>query len=167
MGIDQRLTDALLAEHYGIGSACSFTDAYLEALGLEDLERLLWSRYTHTRPYAPRVDPARRQKARQILFREPYRSDPGVCELLSKYGEEIADVLLKLAARLELGGDAFDVVLSGSLLTKGRSPALNGTIIERVRAVHPQCRPVVVDGPPVDGAVRIALELLEAGESKE
>jgi hypothetical protein len=167
VGIDQRITDALLAEYYGIGPACCFTDAYLKALGLEDLEHLLWSRYAHNRPYAPKVEPGLRQRAREILFQEPYRSDPGVCELLSRYGEEIADVLLKLAARLDLGGDAFDVVLSGSLLTKGRSPALNDTIIKRVQAVHFQCRLVIVDGPPVDGAVRIALELLEAGGSRK
>lgn len=158
--LDRRLADALLEEHHGLAPARGFRQAYLEALGLGSLEELYWSTLAATRPYAPRIDGQVLIRAREVLFREPGRSDPALCAVLGDFGRETAAILLRLARSLELQDEPFALVLSGSLLTRGRHPALNDAIIADVAAGCPRCRPVVLDRPPVDGAVLIARELL-------
>ena len=54
-----------------------------------------------------------------------------------------------MADGLGLGDGEFDVVLSGSVMTKGRHPALNDTLGALVKDKHPRAQPIVVDGPPV------------------
>jgi len=160
-GIDSRILRALIAEYHGIGPACGFRDAYLEALGLSSLEELYWSLYAGSRPYAKKCDPTQVSKARQLIFSEAFRDDEVLCEIFRRYAEELAEVLVGMARRLQIGKDEpFDVVLSGSLLTEGRHPVLNGGTIENVKRTYPQAHGVVVSRAPVSGAVRMARELL-------
>lgn len=165
--IDSRILRALLAEHQGIGPSCGFRDAYVEALGLSSLEQLYWSLYAASRPYAQEPAQAGVSKARQLIFSEAFRDDEVLCEILRRYAEELANILIGMARRLQLGEEPFDVVLSGSLLTRGRHPVLNGGIIENVKQTYPQARGVVVSGPPVSGAVRMARELLPTEQNAQ
>ena len=159
--IDARICRALLAEYQGVGPHCGFGDAYLKALGLRNLEELLWSMYSNTRDYAPKVDLSAVGRGRQAVFSAANRSDAVLGGILKRYAEELAGILVGMANRLGLGDSAFDLVLSGSVLTKGRHPALNDTLIRCVTAVYPNAEPVIVDGPPVQGAIRIARELAQ------
>ncbi|MBN1675105.1 MAG: hypothetical protein JXR37_28955 [Kiritimatiellae bacterium] len=155
--LERRVRNALSAEYHGIGPACGFRDAYLAALGVGSLQAYFWTAYTN-RAYAPRLARGRERESRDVLFRAAYHEDPALCLLLRRYAEEIADILIGLAGRLQLRSRAFDLVLSGSQLTKGRHPAMNDTLIALVQEQFPTCEPILVDGPPVQGAIRIAAE---------
>jgi len=158
-----RILRALYAEYQGVGPACGFRNAYLEALGIASLEELLYARYAGNRPYAKGIPDHRHKRAAQVLFDPAFHEEPVLCGILRGYGAEIAAILVGLARKLGLGQQEFDLVLSGSVLTKGRHPALNGTIVETVRAAFAGCAPVLVDAPPVRGALRIAAELAADG----
>ena len=158
-GIAARVTRVLLMEQKGLGPACGFRGAYLEALGLKNLDEFLWSMYSDSRPYAPQVDAARARQAQFVLFDPAHHDDPVLCRVFAEHGEEVSTLLIAMAKRLHLAGRDFDLVLSGSVLTKGRHPVLNGTIIKRVTEQLPTCVPVIVDGAPVQGALRLAREL--------
>lgn len=159
--LDRRIEDALLEEYQGLGPAVGFRDAYLRALGLDGLEALYWSTLAESRPFAPRVGAGRRAAARRALFDEPCRGDERLCAILRGYGGEVAAILVKMARALGIEGGDFALVLSGSVLTAGRHPALNDAIAAGVAAACPRCRPVLLARPPVEGAVLIARELAD------
>ena len=159
-GLSARVSRALLLEQKGIGPPCSFGPAYLQALGLNDLDEFLWSMYAHHRPYAPQVDPALQRAAHLVLFDPVHHHDPVLSRVFTEHAEEVANLLIAMAKRLHLADRDFDLVLSGSVLTQGRHPVLNATIIDRVKKDFPTSTPVTVDGPPVQGALRLAAELL-------
>jgi N-acetylglucosamine kinase-like BadF-type ATPase len=163
LGIDSRIHDALLAEYHGIGEHCGFRDAYLAELGLSTLEEFYCSRYANKRDFGKRVDPARFLDARRAVFQPAMFTDPVTCRMLERYAGELAEILTGMARKLGFGGGKFDLVLSGSLLTRGRHPALNGTLSGIVGARFPGAETVVVDGLPVEGAVRIAKEAAGVG----
>jgi hypothetical protein len=64
----------------------------------------------------------------------------------------------------EMGGEELSIVLSGSILTKGRHSALNDAICAQVIERYPRGQVVVVDKPPEEGAVRIARGLLAGAQ---
>ena len=158
--IDERVMMALFAEYQGVGPHCGFGQAYVEAIGLSSLEGLHWSMFSGARDYAPKKSWPAISEARKVLLSEEYRDDPVLCRILERYAGELSEILLGIARALELGDEAFDLVLSGSLMTKGRDPALNDTLIALVKEKHPRAEGIVVDGPPVKGALRIAAELV-------
>ena len=158
--LKERITRVLFMEQKGIGPTCGFRDPYLQALGLKNLDEFLWSMYAHNRPYAPQVDPVLFGAAQLVLFDPTHHDDPVLCRVFSEHAEDVSALLIAMARRLHLAGRDFDLVLSGSVLTQGRHPVLNGTIIERVTEYFPTCAAVTVDGPPVLGGLRIAGELL-------
>jgi len=157
--IDERVMMALFAEYQGVGPHCRFGQAYVNAIGLASLEELHWSMFSGSRDYAPKKSWPAISDARRALFSEAYHDDPVLCRLLARHAADLSEILLGIADALELGDDAFDLVLSGSLMTKGRHPALNDTLIELIKEKHPRADGIVVDGPPVEGALRIAAEL--------
>lgn len=158
-GIDLRIINALLAEYHGVGPACGFTEGYLKMLGLKSLEEYFWSRYAAKRDFGRRIDPARQREARRAVFEPAMHDDPETCRMLGRYADELAEILIGMARRLKFEHKIFDFVMSGSLLIKGRHPALNGTLVQRIKEKFPGAEPVLVDGLPVDGAIRIAKEL--------
>ena len=159
-GIDYLIRNALIAEYYGIGPKCGFTPAYLQAVGLETLEDFFLSHYPQSRRGAKGIEPTRIFEARRTVFQPSTFHDPATCEMLQKFAHSLAEVMCGLGTRLKFGSSAFDLVLSGSLLTKGRHPALNDTLIGAIAKAFPGARPVIVDGLPVDGALLMAAELL-------
>ena len=155
-----RLVRALVAEHYGAGPKCGFADAFLAEVGLTALKDLAWSMYSASRRYVPAVDPLRLASARRVVFQPQFADDPVLMRILADCGDELAGILVGLAGSLGLCGEQFDLVLSGSILTQGRSPILNGHVIDGVTACCPRANAVVVDGVPATGAVIMAAELI-------
>lgn len=161
--LNERLIYALLAEFQGIGPACGFREAFLEALGLPSLEALFLSRFP-ARDGILVPDWSRMDLARQVIFDPRLHQDPTTVALLKGYGLDLAATLIGIGKRLELSEECFDLVLSGSLLSQGRHPALNETLIRTVQMSLPGAKAVVVDGPPVLGAIRIAQDLVAASQ---
>lgn len=157
--IDERVMMALFAEYQGVGPHCGFGEAYVKAMGLASLEELHWSMFSGARDYAPKKRPSATSEARKVLLSEAYHDDPVLCRVLALHATDLSEVLLGIADALALGDDAFDLVLSGSLMTRGRHPALNDTLIALIKEKRPRAEGIVVDGPPAKGALRIAAEL--------
>lgn len=157
--LEPRIWEALFAEYQGVGPVCGFKEAYLAALGLETLKDFLWSHYSRTRSYVPKVDASKFRSARESLFDPAFHNDPVLCHVFGHYADDTADILIGMAQKLRLEGKHFDLVLSGSVLTKGRHPALTGRIADRFVTRFSTCTPIVVDGPPAKGALRLAAEL--------
>ncbi len=160
LGIDALIRNALVSEYFGIGPKCGFTRAYLEALRLDTLEAFFLSIYAANRTFLKPVDPVLIIEARRTVLNAATFSDPVTCGMLRKFAVELAETLCGMGRRLSLGAVDFDLVLSGSILTKGQHPALNDTIVAEVRRSFPGAQPVIVDGLPVDGAVLMAGDLL-------
>lgn len=161
LAIDGRIQNLLMSEHFGIGPACSFTAPYLAFLGLKSLDEYFLAQYAKQRSFLKGVDFALVREARRFVFCPATFSDPVTCRMLQQYGHELAEILCGIGTKLNLGNSAFDLVLSGSLITKGRHPALNDTIIADVTRMFPAARPVVVDGLPVEGALLMAEALAD------
>ena len=154
-----RIFNALLAEYQRIGPQCTFRNAFLKAAGYKSLQALAWSLYAISRSYISKPDHSRFPLAREVVFRKKFEHDPVLHDIFAHLGDEFAEILIGLARRLDLCQKDFDLVLSGSILTKGRNHILNGHIIEGVKTHCPLARPVIVDGPPAKGAILIAREL--------
>jgi len=165
LGMDALIRNALMSEYLGIGPKCGFTSAYLQALGLETLEEFFLSLYAQSRKFAKAIEPMRIIEARRAVLHPTMFNDPATCALLQKFAWSLADVLGGLGGRLRFGSSEFDLVLSGSILTRGRHPALNDTLIASIAKSFSGARAVVVDGLPVDGALLMAADLLRPGAS--
>jgi hypothetical protein len=161
LNLDGRIANALLAEYQGIGPQCGFTADYLRLLGVASLEEYYLARYAAKRDFGRPLEEARVREARRALFTPAMRAEPATVRLLRGYADDLAEILVGMGRRLSLGEAPFDLVLSGSLLTKGRHPALNGRLAERVRQALPGARPVTVEGLPVEGALLLARELAQ------
>ncbi|MBA4387719.1 MAG: hypothetical protein C0404_07040 [Verrucomicrobia bacterium] len=159
INIDFRIMQALLAEYHGVGPACGFRDAYLAAIGLDTLEELFMSRYASKRAFGKKVDPSKYLHARRAVFSPDVFTDATTCRMLACYALDLADILVGMGMKLGMEKDQFDFVMSGSLLMKGRHPALNETLARAIKRQFPGAEPILVDGLPVDGAVRIAKEM--------
>ena len=160
-GIDFFIRNALIAEYYGIGPKCSFTSAYLQAVGLATLEEFFLSHYPQCRDSVRSITRTQIVEARRTVFHPATFHDPATCDMLQKFAHSLAEIMCGLGARLNFGSTAFDLVLSGSILTKGKHPALNDTLIGYITKLFPGARPVIVGGIPVDGALLMAAELLQ------
>lgn len=160
--INRGAITALLAEYHGIGSPCSFRDAYLEALGLNDLEDLAKSQLDRNYLNHPVLTCKQLALARKTLFDPKYYADPVLTKIMNKYATFLADILIRLGQRMDLHNKSFDLVLSGSLLTQGRHPALNDVLIRTVKAALPGARPILLEPPPVLGSIRMAQQLLDS-----
>ena len=156
--LDQRVRKMLIAEYLGIGPPCSFREEYLETLGISSLKQYYWTSYAN-RDYTPKLERQRERNARVVLFRPTYHCDTVLCRIFERYASDIAEFLIALGKRLRLGTQPFELVLSGSQFVEGKHPILNARLMEFVRNEFPICVPVLVDGPPVRGALRMAAEL--------
>ncbi|MFC8449004.1 N-acetylglucosamine kinase [Kitasatospora sp. NPDC057223] len=80
------------------------------------------------------------------------RGSPAAQRVLADGARSVAALVRTLGRR---GVDVHDVVFAGGLVTN--VPAYWSAIRTRLEAAHPDCRPLLLDRPPVTGAVALAL----------
>ncbi|SEO36583.1 N-acetylglucosamine kinase [Paenibacillus sp. OV219] len=95
----------------------------------------------------------------KLLFEAAAAGDAVAIAILQRQGEELGKSAAAVARRLGMGGDEFDVVLTGSLVTRGdRGGWIRGALKQVVHEVAPSARIVTLTVDPVFGAVWAAME---------
>ncbi|MFD0670070.1 N-acetylglucosamine kinase [Cohnella sp. GCM10027633] len=92
------------------------------------------------------------------LFAEAAKGDLVSGSILTKQGRELGLSAQAMIRRLELEQDSFDVVLAGSVVTKGEGPFVFEPIERAVRQVAPHARVVKLQAEPVIGAILSAMD---------
>lgn len=138
--------------HQGRGKPTALMPRVLEALGASDMEDLT------RRLYREQITSAQRMSLTPLCFRVAAEGDEVAQKIISMIGEETAVSAAAVLGQLNLLDQPADVVLIGSLFTKGEGPLLLDTVRARLGELAPLARPVPLRHPPVVGAVLLALE---------
>ncbi|MBB6733117.1 N-acetylglucosamine kinase [Cohnella zeiphila] len=99
----------------------------------------------------------------KLLFRASLLGDETARAILRRQGEELGKSARAVIRRLGMEEETFDVVLVGSVLTRGEGTFVTGPIEEAVRGIAPFASIVKLGIEPVVGAVWTACEA--GGES--
>lgn len=126
------------------------TGLLLGMLGYANVEDMFHDFLDHGK--AVPVDAAR------LLFPAAAEDDAVALEILRRQGDELGKSAAAVIRRLGLERDVFDVVLAGSLLTRGDRGWIRGPIERAVRAAAPHAAVVTLATEPVVGAVWLAME---------
>jgi N-acetylglucosamine kinase-like BadF-type ATPase len=95
----------------------------------------------------------------ELLFPAAEEGDPVATKLLVKQGDELGLAAASAIRRLGMERDSFDIVLAGSLLTKGdRSGIIRRAIESRVKPLAPNASLTILTREPVVGSVVLAME---------
>ncbi|MGN7455396.1 N-acetylglucosamine kinase [Paenibacillus pasadenensis] len=94
----------------------------------------------------------------RLLFRAASEGDEAALRILTHQGEELALSVKAVIERLGMRKLPFDVVLAGSLLTRGDHGWISGPIAAMLRQTAPGASLVKLDVEPVVGALWGALE---------
>jgi len=144
--------NAVARAYTGRGPATTLTDRLVGLVGAGDaadlLERLSRWYYDLHSAVAEVV---------QALFQEVDAGDPVAREIVRRAGRELGGGAVAVIQKLRMEHEAFDLVLAGGVF-RSCSPLLLETLQETVRAVAPEARPVLLEAPPVVGAVVLAME---------
>lgn len=95
--------------------------------------------------------------AAPLVFEAATRGDAVALEILEGAGRELGLNAAALSRQLNLENDPFEVVLVGSIFN-GSHPALKESLKRHVLATAPHARFIRPIGPPVVGAVLLAME---------
>ena len=95
--------------------------------------------------------------AAPLVFEAAAQGDAIALEILEGAGRELGLNAAALSRQLHLEKEAFEVVLVGSIFN-GSHPALKESLKRHVLAAAPQARFIRPVGPPVVGAVLLAME---------
>lgn len=97
--------------------------------------------------------------AAELLFQAAEEGDEVAIRLLEKQGEELGLAAVATIHQLNMSGDSFQLVLAGSLLTKGdRLGIIRSAIEQKVKQAAPKGTLTILDREPVVGAVILAME---------
>lgn len=133
------------------GQPTALTDAFIAFAGAKDTADLLEGYATGVLAVNARAAP--------LVFEVARQGDVVAQELLCWAGEELAEMAKAVIRQLDLAGEAFDVVLSGSLFKGG--PLLIDPMWRSIRSFAPHARLVNLNVPPVIGSV--ILGMMQAG----
>lgn len=96
--------------------------------------------------------------AAKLLFDAAAEQDAVALDILTRQGVELGKAAVAVIRKLGMEQDAFDVVLAGSLLTRGDRGWIRGPVEQAVAAVAPHASVVTLATEPVVGAVWSAME---------
>ncbi|WP_410770268.1 N-acetylglucosamine kinase [Fontibacillus sp. BL9] len=95
----------------------------------------------------------------ELLFQAAEEGDQVAAGLLIKQGNELGLAAAATIRQLGMEGDTFDVVLAGSLLTKGdRTGIIRRAIEQRLKQTAPNGKLRILSREPVVGSVVLAME---------
>ncbi|MBP3965435.1 N-acetylglucosamine kinase [Paenibacillus lignilyticus] len=127
------------------------TDLLLRYLGYQDVETMFHDFLDHDKKVPIDVT--------KLLFEAAALGDEAAIAILRHQGTELGKSVVAVARRLGMTGETFDVVLAGSLLTRGdRGGWIRGPLEELVSAAAPSATLVTLTVDPVFGAVWSAME---------
>ena len=105
--------------------------------------------------------------AARLLFPAAAEGDAAALAILHRQGVELGKSAAAVIHRLGMENEVFDVVLAGSLLTRGDHGWIRGPIEQAVQKAAPAAAVVTLSTEPVVGAVWSALESNGITVSKE
>ncbi|MFC4598334.1 N-acetylglucosamine kinase [Cohnella hongkongensis] len=126
------------------------TRLVLDDLGYSDVQEMFDDYLDHGR-----TPPLRLAK---LLFTAAQEGDEVAREVLARQGAELGKSARAVIRRLAMESLAFDVVLAGSIVTRGEGEFVRDAIREAVKEAAPGARVVTLEVEPVVGAVWLAVE---------
>ncbi|MBB3110742.1 N-acetylglucosamine kinase-like BadF-type ATPase [Paenibacillus phyllosphaerae] len=126
------------------------TGLLLERLGYQTVQAMFDDYLDHEK--AVPIDVAR------LVFQAAQDVDAVAERLLRIQGEELGVAARAVIDRLGMSGEAFDVVLAGSIVTRGQGSFVLDPIEAAVKAAAPAARIVRLQTEPVIGALWLAFE---------
>ncbi|OAB34042.1 N-acetylglucosamine kinase [Paenibacillus glacialis] len=96
--------------------------------------------------------------AARLLFEAAAGEDAVALEILNHQGVDLGKSAAAIVQRLSMANDTFDVVLVGSLLTRGDQGWIRGPIEQSLHKVAPHASVVTLTTEPVVGALWSAME---------
>ncbi|WP_136607838.1 N-acetylglucosamine kinase [Paenibacillus dokdonensis] len=96
--------------------------------------------------------------AAKLLFEAAAENDAVALEILTRQGVELGKSAVAVIHRLGMEKDTFDVVLAGSLLTRGDRGWIRSKVEQAVAAAAPNAAVVTLSAEPVVGAIWSAME---------
>lgn len=94
----------------------------------------------------------------KLLFQAAEQGDEVALTILRVQGEELGKSARAVIQRLRMEADKFDVVLAGSVLTRGEASFIHPYIEQAVKSCAPDASLVKLEIEPVVGAVWLAFE---------
>lgn len=94
----------------------------------------------------------------KVMFEAASLGDAVAIRILREAGSEHANAVLALIKRLGMEQESFDVVLTGSVLSRGGSPHMIDAIQEALALAAPHAKTVRLTVDPVIGAVLSAMD---------
>jgi N-acetylglucosamine kinase-like BadF-type ATPase len=153
--IGQRTLSAIMRASDGRGPATLLTERVLAHLELAETSDLIQEvYYRDTRRHAV-------AGLSGVVQRAADDGDVVARQLLEASADELALAVRSVATRLEMRGQQFPLVLSGSLFRV--LPTLLSDVLARLAEVTPRSQPKVLDVEPAIGAVRLALAEARGG----
>jgi N-acetylglucosamine kinase-like BadF-type ATPase len=134
----------------GRSEATLLTLMVLEALGYSSVEQMFHDFLDHHRP-SPR-------DLTKLLFDAAAKGDVISRHILQGQGIELGLSARAVIRRLNMQEEAFDLVLAGSVLTKGNGDFIHPYIEKTVCEAAPGCNLRVLTVEPVVGAILLAME---------
>jgi N-acetylglucosamine kinase-like BadF-type ATPase len=150
--LGERTLEAVCRAEMGLDPPTRLTQRVLDFFQLPTVEQVLHRMTARVRPPNPDLGPLAR-----ALLDEANGGDPAALRIVQRHGAALGDYALAAARRVGLQNTAFTLVLAGGVL-RHPSPVLKTALVEQVRAVAPDVRPVMSRFEPVVGAVLLALE---------
>ncbi|WP_339848504.1 BadF/BadG/BcrA/BcrD ATPase family protein [Paenibacillus sp. FSL W7-1088] len=96
--------------------------------------------------------------AAKLLFEAAAEDDAVALEILTRQGVELGNSAAAVIHKLEMEKDTFDVVLAGSLLTRGDRGWIRSKIEQTVATIAPNATIVTLATEPVVGALWSAMD---------
>ena len=150
--LGQQVLDAVLRAELGLDPPTRLTARVLDFFKMDTVEEVLHRLTARVRPPDPSLGPLAR-----ALLDETLQGDPAALSIAHRHGTALGDYALVAAQRVGLAHTGFTLVMAGGVL-RHPAPALRAALVERVRAVAPEVRPLMSRFEPVVGAVLLALE---------
>lgn len=133
----------------GRAKPTALTEATLEMLGFPTVETM----FHHYLDHGLRVP----HGMARLLF-EVAAYDETARDILSMQGRELGISAAAVIRKLAMQQDSFDLVMAGSILTRGDSRYILPFIEAEIRVVAPACRLKLLMVEPVAGALILAME---------
>ncbi|GAA3287521.1 ATPase [Dactylosporangium vinaceum] len=108
------------------------------------------------------LPPDRMDELCEVMFTVAAAGDDLATRVVRRLTDEIEALIRVSAARLDLLGSRYTIVLGGGVLT-ARHPQLHDDLLARLARLSPRATVSVLAAPPVVGAALLALDTLHGG----